>query len=362
MQTLRHIDEKLGLVPGRIVTQLGRIDEGRGREALYRQQRPAALERLVRVARIQSAESSNAIEGVLATPKRLRELMDERTDPRNRSEAEIAGYRSVLDLIHQSAASMPLTANIVLQLHRDLYQFSAEPGGRWKPTDNHIEERRPDGTAVVVFDTVPFAATAAAMDELHARMAPALAAGLHHLILLTGAYVLDFLCIHPFRDGNGRMARLLTLLLLYRGGYGVGRYVSLERLIESTKDSYYETLRRSSKGWHEGEHDPWPWIDYFTGILVAAYDTFESRVATQTARGAKSEAIVSYVDSLPAGGEFRLTDVRVIASGTSASHISKVLARLRDEGRIAPVGRGRGAHWVRLPADEKGSRPGDLPS
>ena len=183
MQTLRHLEDKLGLVPSRMLPLLGRADEGRGREDLYRQQRPATLERLAKVARVQSAETSNAIEGVRAPPRRLRELMAERTAPRNRPEAEIAGYRAVLDLIHRSAPHMPFTPDVVLQLHRDLYQFTAEPGGRWKPTDNHIEERHPDGTVSVIFRTVPFAETPWAMEELHRRTREAWEDGRHHRLV-----------------------------------------------------------------------------------------------------------------------------------------------------------------------------------
>lgn len=354
MQTLRRIDERLALVPASAVTRIGRIEAGRGRAELYRRQRPALLDRLVEVARIQSAESSSAIEGVRAPARRLRELMGERTEPRNRSEAEIAGYRAALDLVHANAAHMPLTSNVVLQLHRDLYGFTALPGGVWKTTDNHVEERLPDGTSRVVLRTVPFGETAAAMDELGERARSAWAAAHHHPLLLTGAYVLDFLCVHPFLDGNGRMARLLTLLLLYHAGDDVGRYVSLERIVEGSKDGYYGALRRSSEGWHEGRHDPWPWLDYFLGVVVAAHAAFEERAGVLGGRGAKAAAIERYVLGLPPGAPFRVSDVRRVAGGASDSHVSKVLARLRDDGAIAPRGRGRSAAWERLPGPPGG--------
>jgi len=353
VETFRHLEDKLGLVPAAAVQLLGQVDQGRGREDLYRRQRPAILERLVQVARIQSAEASSALEGVTAPPLRMRDLMAERTEPRNRSEAEIAGYRAALDLIHENAPHTPFTPHIVRQLHRDLYQFTSEPGGRWKPTDNHIEERHPDGTVTVVFRTVPFAETPAAMEELHRRTEDAWSAGRHHRLLVAGAYVLDFLCIHPFRDGNGRIARLLSLLMLYRAGYGVGRYVSIEKIVEETKETYYDTLRRSSTGWHQGRHDPWPWLDYLLGILVGAYTRFEESVGLLGGRGSKSEAIEQFVRAVPEGAEFRISDVRRNAAGAGDSHISKVLARLRDQGLIEARGIGRGAHWQRLPS------PGD---
>jgi len=347
VQTLRRLDEKFALVPGAVVTQLGRIDAAQGREDLFVQQRPAVLDRLTQIARIQSAESSNAIEGIVASPARLRALMDQRSEPRNRSEAEIAGYRSVLDLVHRSAMDMPFTPEVVLQMHRDLSAFTGLPGGRWKGTENHIEEVDPDGSRHVVFNTAPAATVPAAMADLHALTRSALAEGRHHRLLVIGAYVLDFLCIHPFLDGNGRMSRLLTTMLLYRAGYGVGRYVSLERVIEGSKDGYYGALRASSNAWHEGAHDPWPWLSYFLGTVTAAYGAFEERVGVLGARGAKVEAIHDYVASLPAGHVFRIADVRRVAGGASDSHIAKVLAALRDQGAIVARGRGRGAAWER---------------
>jgi Fic family protein len=347
VQTLRDIDQKLGLVPAGIVTQLGRIDAAQGREQLFTRRAPAVLDRLVQVARVQSAEASNAIEGVVAPSARIKELMAETTEPQNRSEAEIAGYRSVLDMLHRSAPDMPVTSGVVLQMHRDLYRFTGSPGGRWKSVENHIEERNPDGTRTVVFTTLPAFETPAAMDRLNDLARAHLAAGRHHRLLVTGAYALDFLCIHPFLDGNGRMARLLTLQLLYRGGYGVGRYISIEKAIEETRETYYDALRASSAGWHDRRHDPWPWLEYFLGIMVAVYARFEERVDTFAGRGAKTEAIERFVAGLPAGQTFRVGQVREVAGGASDSHISKVLARLREQGAIEPRGRGRGAHWIR---------------
>lgn len=347
LRTLERLDDKLGLVPGPVVTQLGRIDASQGREELFMQQRPAVLHRLTQVARVQSAASSNAIEGIVAPAARIRALVDEGAEPRNRSEAEIAGYRSVLDLVHRSARDMPFTPEVVLQMHRDMYAFAGVPGGRWKGVENHIEEVLPGGHREIVFRTLPAAAVPDGMRDLHAFTREALEAGRHHRLLVTGAYVLDFLCIHPFLDGNGRMSRLLTLLLLYRAGYGVGRYVSLERVVEQSRDAYYGALRASSEGWHTGVHDPWPWMGYLLGTVVAAYGTFEERVGVLGARGAKTEAIEEFVASLPPGHVFRVADVRRIAGGASDSHISKVLSGLRERGLISPRGRGRGASWER---------------
>jgi Fic family protein len=347
MHTFRVLDQQLGLVPAAIARTLGAIDMARGREDAFRMQRPQVLEALVDVARIQSTEASNAIEDVVAPRKRIEALVEQKTAPRNRSEAEIAGYRAALDLIHEQARDIPFRPSVVEQLHRDLYQFTAVPAGRWKTTENAIEEELPDGTKRVRVRTVAAAETPAAMDELHLAFLRSRDAGEHHPLLLIGCYAFDFLAVHPFRDGNGRMARLLTLLLLYQSGYGVGRYISLERLINDARDGYYSSLQAAGIGWHSDEHTIWPWLEYFLGILLAAYREFEDRVGVLSdGRGAKTASIERFVrDRL--SDEFTIADVREAALGASDSLIGKVLARLRDEGVIEPLGIGRSARWRR---------------
>ncbi len=235
------------------------VGEYRGKQALFKQQSSQVLEALRENAVIQSTQSSNRIEGVVAPLERIRELVAHRTTPANRSEQEIAGYREVLSTIHSHPEDIRLTPNVVLQLHRDLFQFAPGGGGHWKSTDNDITERRPDGISVVRFKPVPAHLTADAMDRLHTEFSAMLDAGTVEPLLLVPAYVLDFLCIHPFADGNGRMARLLSLLLLYQAGYEVGRYISLETAIEDTKEGYYDALQASSQNWHEGQHSLIPW-------------------------------------------------------------------------------------------------------
>lgn len=337
-----------GTVPLSLLNQLSRLDECRGREALFRSQRAEALERLVDVARIQSTEASNAIEGIVAPSARIKALVEDRTTPRNRSEAEIAGYRRALDLIHASHEHMPLTTGVTQQLHRTMYQFTGAEGGAFKSTDNTIEEVLPDGSRRVRFHPVPAWQTAEAMSRLHEQAAAALDSRELHPALVAGSLVLDFTCIHPFLDGNGRVSRLLTLLGLYAGGYGVGRYVSLERVVAESKESYYEALGASSDGWHAGEHDPIPWLEYFAGVLLVAYDTFEANVATlSTHRGAKAEAITSFIHAR-AVPVFTLADIRLAVPTASDAHIRKVLHSLRDSGVIESTGRGRAAAWRRL--------------
>lgn len=322
------------------------IGEHKGRQDLYNRTSPAVLETLVHVARVQSVESSNRIEGIVAAAPRLKAIVDQKTSPRSRSEAEIAGYRDVLDSIHTSAAQMPFTPGLVLQLHRDMSRYAPDPGGRWKNADNRIEEETADGQKRVRFVPVPAFLTPQAMDALHSGLESARVGRLTDPLILTAAYCLDFLCIHPFLDGNGRMSRLLTLVLLYRDGYEVGRYVSLEKLIEDTRDSYYAALEASSAGWHEGRHDLSPWVEYLMGVVLGAYRELEDRVeAVAGARGAKREMVVDCVDRLP--DEFSVADIERVCPNVSRPTINRVLRDLRRDGKLEAT-RGRDARWSKL--------------
>ncbi len=338
------------MVPAPMAVVLGDIDRAQGAESAFRGQHPEALRTLTEIARIQSVESSNAIENITAPAGRIQQLVAEQTKPANRGEEEIAGYRAVLDTIDAGAVHIPLTPSVVEQLHRDLYQFTNTPAGRWKTVENTIQEVSPDGARVVRFQTVSALATPAAMTELHERYATARDSGEHHPLLLVGCYVFDFLAIHPFRDGNGRISRLLTLLLLYQAGYEVGRFISLERLVDASRETYYDALRAAGHGWHEGEHDIGPWLRYFLGILTAAYRELAGQVGTVTGRGSKREAIRQFIRRSIAE-EFTVADVRRAVPAASQSYINKTLTRLRDEGAIEPIGAGRSARWRRLASD-----------
>ncbi|MDB4951371.1 MAG: hypothetical protein JWM27_4020 [Gemmatimonadetes bacterium] len=335
-------------IPLSLLTTIRELGEYKGKQELYKEQAPQVLRTLREAAVIHSTESSNRIEGVIASRERIRELVEHRTEPRNRSEQEIAGYRDVLQTIHASHPHVALGTGVVLQFHRDLYQFLPGYGGRWKMAPNEITETRADGTHAVRFRTVPPFQTADAMKRLHERFALEWERGEVDPLLLIPAYVLDFLCIHPFLDGNGRMARLLTLLLLYKAGYEVGRYVSLETAVEGTKDGYYDTLHKSSQGWHEGEHSLLPWWEYFCGVMLrTAYREFEGRVGAVTgARGAKREMLLDAVERLPA--QFRFADLERACLGISRPTINRVLAELRKGGRIALVKEGRDATWQKV--------------
>lgn len=321
------------------------LGQFRGRQDLFRKQAPEVLAALRETAVIESSESSNRIEGVTAPRERIEALVLKPTAPRDRSEEEIVGYRDALNLIHESATDMAFSVNVILQLHGMLYRYHPGAGGRWKMAPNEIVERNADGSVRRVrFVPVPPVATPFAMERLVEDHARAVDVQREPLILVPLA-VLDFLCIHPFADGNGRMARLLTLLLLYHGGYEVGRYVSLERIIEESKETYYEALEASSQGWHDGTHDPLPWATYLWGVLIRAYREFEERVgAIREGRGSKTDLVEQAVARRT--GAFHITEIEAECPGVSREMVRHVLQRLRDEGRLTIEGQGRGSRWV----------------
>ena len=322
------------------------IGEFRGRQGLYTEQFPEVLETLRRAAVVQSTESSNRIEGITIAPGRVDDLVVKKSKPRDRSEQEVAGYRDVLASIHANHSKLRLSTDLILSWHRTMYHYTGEKGGYWKTKDNVITEVRPDGRPVVRFRPASAVTTPKFMDRLVRLFNEALAEGKTDPLLLTASFVVDFECIHPFTDGNGRIGRLLTLLLLYQSGYEVGRYISLERIVEESKETYYEALLQGSRGWHEGEHDLRPWWEYFLGMLTAAYKEFEGRVGTLTsARGAKREMVQNAVRRLPE--RFRLGDLQRACPGVSYPTLKRALADLKREGKLKCLGKGRDAQWER---------------
>lgn len=320
------------------------IGEAKGKQDLYVRQAPGVLETLRSVAQVQSVESSNRIEGITAPTERVQALAECKTTPFDRSEQEIAGYRDVLATIHANAEGITLTPGVVLQFHRDMCAYLPTPGGSWKAADNEIVDVLPDGTTSVRFTPVAAPLVAPAMDDLQRGFDHALSAGVVDPLVVIGSYVLDFLCIHPFIDGNGRISRLLTLLLLYQAGYEVGRYVSLERVIETSRDTYRDALLKSSHGWHAGAHDLAPWLGYFFGVLVAAYKELQERVGAITqARGYKKQMVIDCVRRLPE--EFRIADVERVCPGIPRPTVNRVLGGLRDDGLLELTGYGRDATW-----------------
>lgn len=330
-----------------LVMAVRTLGEFRGRQMLYAEQSPEVLEMLKRVAMVQSTESSNRIEGITVAPGRMEGLVAKKSRPRDRSEQEVAGYRDVLAAIHVNHENMRISTQLVRNWHRMLYRYTEERGGNWKAKDNAILEVQPDGRQTVRFKPVSAVGTPKFMDRLVKLFDAAVAERKADPLLIIATFVLDFECIHPFADGNGRIGRLLTLVLLYRAGYEVGRYISLERIVEESKETYYEALLRSSRKWHEAEHDLRPWWNYFLGMLTAAYKEFEARVGTiASARGAKREMVRNAVQRLP--DRFRISDLQRACPGVSYPTLKRALADLKRRRKIRSLGKGRDAEWERI--------------
>lgn len=330
----------------RQLATLRALGEYRGKQQLFVAQSPEVLSDLRQVAVVESTESSNRLEGVVVAAHRLKSLVLKNAMPQSRSEQEVAGYRDALGLIHESGEQMPFSEGTVLQLHGMLYRYMPQPGGHWKATNNDIVERHPDGSSRIRFRPVAAHLTPIAMADLIARYRSALDQYLADPLVLVPLLVLDFLCIHPFSDGNGRMARLLTLQLLYQFDYAVGRFISLERIFEESKESYYETLEASSQGWHEAAHNIAPWLDYFWGALLRAYKELEERVGTiERGRGAKGDRVRSEIlkRQLP----FSISEIEEACPGISRDMVRVILRAMKAEGVIAPTGKGRAAKWTR---------------
>jgi Fic family protein len=341
-------DGLIGRVPARIVTRLSAIDFGRGSEALYRDQMPGLLTALANRTRVQSITASSAIEGVVvADVGRAERIINRRTSTlRNRSEQELAGYRDAQDYLFQQNWR-PLNAGLILHLHRLLFSHTAVPGGAFKAEDNLVVDRSPDGSTTVRFKPVSAARTPFAIDDLIDRYQRAAATGEHHPVLLTGLFVLDLLVIHPFEDGNGRVARLLTNAMLIEHGYTVGRYVSLEQAVADSADVYYQALLESTYGWHDGNADPWPWLGYFANMIADAYTVFADRAASAKTPGTKQQRIREHILRY-APATFRLADIRTAVPGVSDQTIRIALEQLKNEGMVQADGTGRAATWTRL--------------
>ena len=341
MRTLDYKKEYQKLLSPEIVSFLAQIHEQKGQQNLFIEAHKDALSDLLEIAKIQSTEASNRIEGIITTDDRLKKIVLDKTTPKGRSEREIAGYRDVLNTIHENYDFIPVRPNMILQLHRDLYKYSnLAIGGSFKNSDNIIAEELPDGTKRVRFQPVPAWETSEAMDILCSTFVDALAdVGLDSLILIS-MFILDFLCIHPFNDGNGRMSRLITLLLLYQSGYFVGKYISIERLIADSKETYYEALQDSSAGWHEGTNDYLPFVRYMLGIVVAAYREFISRVDILITRGlSKPERVREIIRSTT--GRITKTQIMKQCPDISQKTVERALKELMDSSRIIKIGGGR---------------------
>ena len=329
------------LLTPEIISLLTSIHEYKGEQRLIAERYADVLTDLVDIARIQSTESSNKIEGIYTSDERLKKIVLDKTMPQNRNEQEIAGYRDVLNTIHENYDFIPIRATLLLQLHRDLYKFQgAGTGGVFKNVDNTIEEVDENGNAKIRFQPVSAWETPEAVDQLCAAYNQVLKEPDVDPLLIMPMFILDFLCIHPFRDGNGRMSRLLTLLLLYQGGYYVGKYISIEKLIERTKDSYYEDLQASSTGWHEEINDYAPFVKYLLGVVVASYREFFERTKLITSvKMSKPERIAEEIKNHI--GTITKAQLVEQVPDVSQTTVQRTLTELTKQGKIIKLGAGR---------------------
>lgn len=334
------------LLTPEIVALLMQIHEFKGKQSLFIEAKPDTLTQLVEIAKIQSTEASNKIEGIYTSDDRLKAIVKDKTTPKTRNEREIAGYRDVLNTIHENYDYISVRPNMILQLHRDLYKFEGyNIGGKYKASDNIIEEEDEQGNKSVRFNPVPAWETPEAIESLCNEFNKAIGAQIVDPLLLIPMFVLDFLCIHPFSDGNGRMSRLLTLLMLYKAGYIVGKYISIEHLIEKTKESYYECLHESSISWHEDNNDYVPFVQYMLGIVVAAYRDFSDRVETlTTSRFTKTERIEELIKNTY--GEITKAQIMEMCPDISRITVERTLSDLIKSERIIKISGGRYTKYV----------------
>lgn len=341
MRSLNYESRWRKLLTPEIVGLLTQIHEFKGEQALFIEAKADTLTQLTEIARVQSIEASNRIEGIYTSDERLKRLVRDKTMPTNRSEQEIAGYRDVLATIHESFDYIPPKPSILLQLHRDLYKFSGiSIGGHYKTSDNVIAEEDESGNKHVRFQPLPAWETSEAIDTICKAYETVTASGEADPLLIIPMYILDFLCIHPFNDGNGRMSRLLTLLLLYRSGFVVGKYISIEKLIERSKETYYEALQQSSEGWQDGDNDDAPFVRYTLGVVAAAYRDFSSRVKTLTVSGlSKPERVRAIIkDKL---GKITKAEIMQKCPDISQVTIQRALNELQKSGEILKLSGGR---------------------
>lgn len=330
-----------------ILGYIAAIYKEAGKQELYLKQRPEELEKLVEIAKIQSTEASNAIEGIVTTSTRIKQLVEEKTTPRNRDEQEIAGYRDVLNIIHESFEAIPLSQNYILQLHKIMYSHMNNPmAGRTKNNQNYITAKYPDGHAEAIFTPLAPYETPEALNRICEEYNRVIGNMEVEPLIAIPIFIHDFLCIHPFNDGNGRMSRLLTTLLLYRSGFYVGKYISLEAKIAKNKDLYYSALNQSQDGWHEGCEDALPFIKYFLGIVLSAYRDFEDRYSIIEEKLPAIEMVRKA--TLNKIGKFTKQDIRELCPALSISSIESALRKMVASGELKREGSGKSTFYYRL--------------
>lgn len=318
-----------------------------GKQEMYLKQRPEELEKLVEIAKVQSTEASNAIEGIVTTSTRIRQLVEEKTAPRNRDEQEIAGYRDALNIIHENFDAIPITRNYILQLHKVLYSHMNNPmAGQTKSVQNYISATYPNGHTETLFTPLAPFETPEALDRICDEYNRVIGNMEAEPLIVIPIFIHDFLCIHPFNDGNGRMSRLLTTLLLYRNGFYVGKYISLEAKIAKNKDLYYAALRQAQEGWHEGTEDAVPFIKYLLGIILSAYRDFEERFSLVEQKKPALETVRQA--TLSKIGRFSKQDIRELCPALSVSSIEGALRKLVASGELKREGNGKSTCYYRL--------------
>ena len=318
-----------------------------GKQEMYLKQRPEELEKLVEIAKVQSTEASNAIEGIVTTSTRIRQLVEEKTAPRNRDEQEIAGYRDALNIIHENFDAIPITRNYILQLHKVLYSHMNNPmAGQTKSVQNYISATDPDGHTETLFTPLAPFETPEALDRICDEYNRVIGNMEAEPLIVIPIFIHDFLCIHPFNDGNGRMSRLLTTLLLYRNGFYVGKYISLEAKIAKNKDLYYAALRQAQEGWHERTEDAVPFIKYLLGIILSAYRDFEERFSLVEQKKPALETVRQA--TLNKIGRFSKQDIRELCPALSVSSIEGALRKLVASGELKREGNGKNTCYYRL--------------
>jgi len=335
-----------------IVSYISKIHEYKGKQELFLRQKPVELIRLIEVAKAQSTEASNRIEGIVTTSSRLKQLMNDKTTPKNRDEEEILGYRNVLNLVHENYDAIPVRRNYILQMHKELLKYTNfSYGGQFKTTPNEIDMVTEAGEKIVLFRPLAPYETPDAIDQICEQYQKELDRGVVDELILIPCFLLDFLCIHPFNDGNGRMSRLITLLLLNRCGYLVGQYISIEKAIADTKEAYYDSLQRADQNWHEGQNDPKPFIKYMLGVILACYREFERRVTighAEETRSTSYDIVKACVTERI--GKFTKLEVLTLCPSLGSSSVESALKKLVDEGYLVRIGSGRKTQYVKADA------------
>ena len=347
MRTFNYSEIKNQKWDSDILGLIAAIYKEAGKQELYLKQRPEELEKLVDIAKVQSTEASNAIEGIVTTSTRIKQLVEEKTTPKNRDEQEIAGYRDVLNIIHESFDAIPISQNYILQLHKILYSHMNNPmAGRTKNVQNYISATYPDGHAETLFTPLAPYETPEALDKICEEYNRVIGNMEVEPLIAIPIFIHDFLCIHPFNDGNGRMSRLLTTLLLYRNGFYVGKYISLEAKIAKNKDLYYNALGQAQIGWHEGAEDAVPFIKYLLGTILAAYKDFEERFALVETKLPALETV--RLATMNKVGRFTKQDIRELCPSLSVSAIEGALRKLVAAEEIKREGNGKNTCYYRL--------------